>query len=125
MGSFSSTCCISGLPITYGTPVRWLLLTQNPYWDGGFVCYSNGRWVPRTWPIRVYNDYGSIENWEEGPLLDSIMKGFELDLVEVGVGDNSFHDGNPLSVGSKTFSSIFLSPRGVAFSSMNSWNVPG
>lgn len=31
MGSFASTCCISGLPIEAGDDVRWLLLMQNPY----------------------------------------------------------------------------------------------
>jgi hypothetical protein len=93
MGSFASTCCVSGLPIEYGDEVRWLLLTENPYFDGGFVCEATGRWSPRTWPIKArYNDYGSIEHYEEGPMLDVIMKGFQKDLVEVGVGDNSFHD---------------------------------
>lgn len=93
MGSFASTCCISGLPIEAGDAVRYLLLTQNPSCDGGFVSDSHGRWAPRTWPIKArYNDYGSIEKWEEGPIQELIMKGFQGDLVEVGVGDNSVHD---------------------------------
>ncbi len=29
MGSFAYTCCVSGLPIEYGDPVRFFLLTQN------------------------------------------------------------------------------------------------
>ncbi len=40
----------------------------------------------------MYNDYGSIQNWERGPVQELIMKGFQTDLVEVGVGDNSIHD---------------------------------
>lgn len=93
MGSFASTCCVSGLPIEAGDAVRYLLLTQNPYCTGGFVCESHGRWIPRTWPVRaVYNDYGSIERWEKSPVQELIMKGFQADLVEVGVGDNSIHD---------------------------------
>lgn len=93
MGSFASTCCISGLPIEAGDAVRYLLLTQNPYCTGGFVCEPHGRWAPRTWPIKAkYNDYGSIEDWETGPVQALIMRGLQADLIEVGVGDNSIHD---------------------------------
>lgn len=93
MGSFAGTCCISGLPIEAGDAVRYFLLTQNPYCTGGFVCESHGRWVPRTWPIRAkYNDYGSIEGWETGPVQALIMRGLQADLIEVGVGNNSIHD---------------------------------
>jgi hypothetical protein len=93
MGSFADTCCVSGLPIEAGDEVRYFLLMENPYCSGGFVCESYGRWVPRTWPIKArYNDYGSIEDWEEGPVMESFMQGLQLDLVEVGVGDNSIHD---------------------------------
>lgn len=93
MGSFAGTCCISGLPIEAGDAVRYLLLTQNPYCTGGFVCESHGRWVPRTWPVKAkYNDYGSIEDWETGPVQALIMRGLQVDLIEVGVGNNSVHD---------------------------------
>lgn len=93
MGSFAGTCCISGLPIEAGDAVRYFLLTQNPYCTGGFVCKPHGRWVPRTWPIQAkYNDYGSIQGWETGPVQGLIMRGLQVDLVEVGVGDNSIHD---------------------------------
>lgn len=92
MGSFLMTCCVSGLPIEAGEPVRWFLLVQNPHFDH-LAVYPDSRWVPRTWPIKaVYNDYGSIGSWEEGPLLDSILEGFKTDLVELGVGDNQIHD---------------------------------
>lgn len=91
MGSFASTCCVSGLPIEAGDPVRWLLLNQSPY--DSHWCESTSVWVPRTWPIKAkYNDYGSIEEWEEGPVLDVILKGFQLDLMERGQGENSYHD---------------------------------
>lgn len=95
MGSFASTCCVSGLAIEAGDPVYWFLLDENRFrkGDGGFNCEIHGRWVPRTWPIKAeYNDYGSIENWETGPFLDVIMQGFQQDLVEVGTGDNRVHD---------------------------------
>lgn len=93
MGSFADTCCISGLPIEWGDEVRYLLLTENPYFEGGFVCYPYGRWVPRTWPIKAkYNDYGSIEDWEENAVQRSFLEGLKVDMIEVGVGDNSIHD---------------------------------
>lgn len=95
MGSFAFTCSISGLPIHAGTPVRYLTLTQNPYNTNPASCsHSPGdRWFPRTFPLKVvYNDYGSIENIQEGVLLDIFLKGFTLDVVEKGTGDNSCHD---------------------------------
>lgn len=93
MGSFNSLCAISGLPITYGTPVRFLLLTQSPFLDDWVKCYQHSLWSPRTFPIKaLYNDYGSVEKVEEGPTRDVWMEALGLDLVEVGVGDNTFHD---------------------------------
>ena len=92
MGSFAYTCCVSGLPIEAGDAVRYLLLTQNPYQDE-HVCYSHGFWYPRTVPLKaVYNDYGSVEDVEEGPSRDVWMEAFHKDLVEKGVGDNQVHD---------------------------------
>lgn len=93
MGSFAGTCCVSGLPIGAGDEVRWFLLTQNPFHEGGFVCNVEGLFTPRNWPIKArYNDYGGIKNWETGPLVETIMQGFQTDLIEVGTGDNSVHD---------------------------------
>lgn len=91
MGCFSFTCAVSGLPIGHGDPVRYMLLTRNPY--GERACYMHDDWFPRTLPIRAkYNDYGSIEDIEEGPLRDLIMEGLQRDLHEQGWGDNSVHD---------------------------------
>lgn len=92
MGSFALTCTISDLPIHAGTPVRFLLLSQNPY-DDSIRCHSHSTWVPRTFPLRAeYSDYGSVENVQEGIERDLWMEGFQHDLIEVGVGDNSCHD---------------------------------
>lgn len=91
MGSFAFTCCVSGLPIEVGDEVRYFLLTENKY--GELACYVHDHWNPRTWPIKAkYNDYGSIEDWEEGPLVDAIIEGFRLDLIEKGTGSNQYHD---------------------------------
>jgi hypothetical protein len=92
VGSFSYTCTISGLPIEAGDKVRYFLLTENPYEDSR-ACAPTDLWFPRTFPIRAkYNDYGSVEDIEEGPLKDTWLEGLKLDLSERGWGDNSCHD---------------------------------
>lgn len=91
MGSFASTCCISQLPIEAGDDVRFFLLTKNPYGEG--MISMHDLWFPRTYPLRAqYDDYGGVENVEEGPLRDIWLEAFQNDLIEVGVGDNSCHD---------------------------------
>jgi hypothetical protein len=93
VGSFNFTCSISGLPIQAGDKVRYMLLAQNPFKDGGNACYIHDIWYPRVFPIRAqYNDYGSIEEYEDGPARDIWMDGFKQDLLEQGWGDNSYHD---------------------------------
>ena len=62
MGSFDFTCSLSGLGIRAGDPVKYFLLTDNPYEDTQTVCSPHDLYVPRTWPLRAeYNDYGTIE----------------------------------------------------------------
>lgn len=97
MGSFDYTCALSGLPIRVGTPVRYMLLTQNPYHRGKAAgeptCGASDIWFPRTFPLRgEYNDYGAVENLQEGPQADTWAAGFKVDLCEKGWGDNSCHD---------------------------------
>ncbi len=93
MGSFASTCAVSGIPLESGDPVRWYLLTENPYEDN-LVCYSHDMWFPRSWPVRAeYNDYGSIESYDDKcPSIVSIVEALKHDMVERGMGDNSCHD---------------------------------
>jgi hypothetical protein len=93
MGSFASTCAVSGIPLEVGDPVRWYLLTENPY-DDNLVCYSHDMWFPRSWPVRAtYNDYGSIEKYDlKCPSIVSIVEALKHDMIERGMGDNSCHD---------------------------------
>lgn len=93
MGSFASTCAVSGIPLEVGDPVRWYLLTENPY-DDNLVCYSHDMWFPRSWPVRAeYNDYGSIESYDpKCPSIVSIVEALKHDMVERGMGNNSCHD---------------------------------
>jgi len=91
MGSFSYTCALSGLPIETGDKVRYLLLTQSPYEYS--IGTMNDAWLARTFPIKAYyNDYGSVEDVEEGIGKDLWMEGFKIDLVSVGLGENTCHD---------------------------------
>ena len=91
MGSFDYTCAVSGLPISAGDPVRFMLLSENHFKEN--ACEITDVWVPRNFPIKAkYNDYGSIEEYEEGILKDLMMEAFDHDLHEVEVGDNKYHD---------------------------------
>ena len=94
MGSFAYTCCISGLPIHGGDPVRYFLLTQHPFYKKiGDACTMTGIWMPRTFPlIGVYDDYGRAEGIEDGPEKYIWLEAFQYDLIERGTGDNSVHD---------------------------------
>lgn len=94
MGSFAYTCAVSGLPIEAGDRVRYLLLTKNPYHSGAEnTCYIHDLWFPRTFPLKAeYNDYGSIENYTQGPEQDVWLKGLKRDMVERGWGENTCHD---------------------------------
>lgn len=93
MGSFAITCAVSGLPIHPSEPVRFFMLTQNPYEDENLRCDSHSFWFPRCFPLHAkYNDYGSVEECEGGPLRKAWMEGLRLDLIERGWGENSCHD---------------------------------
>jgi hypothetical protein len=92
MGSFDYTCAVSGLPIHCGEKIRYMLLTENPY-DDTRPCNMNDVWFPRTFPIRAeYNDYGAVEEVQDGIAKDLWMEGFQTDLVSVGTGENTVHD---------------------------------
>lgn len=94
MGSFSYTCCISGLPIDAGDDVRYLLLVENPYarpYENN--CSIDDLWVPRTFPLKArYDDYGSIEDVQGGLAQEVWLDSLKLGLVERGPGDNTAHD---------------------------------
>lgn len=86
MGCWNETCAISNLPIGCRDDVYFLLLSKNPYRDkeGRTGTYYNDHWFLRALPLQArYNDYGSIEDWEEGWVLDGILEQFKKDLVEV------------------------------------------
>jgi hypothetical protein len=94
MGSFSYTCSYSGLPIESGDKIRFMLLTEAPYKDSQTTAVNmHDLWIPRTFPlVGKYNDYGSVDNYETGPLQKTWIEGLRLDMNEKGWGDNRCHD---------------------------------
>jgi hypothetical protein len=88
----ATTCAVSGLPIPEGAPVRYGLLSGCPYKDQ-IVCTMKDIWFPRVWPVKAaYDDYGRVRDIQEGPVKDSWLAGFRVDLVERGWGPNTCHD---------------------------------
>lgn len=84
------TCAASGLTISPGDSVRYILITECPYNNHVGV---NQYWFPRTFPLKaIYDDYGLIEKVEDSLAKSLILEGFKLDVVERGIGDNAFHD---------------------------------
>ncbi len=94
MGSFDYRCSISGLPISSGDAVRYIVLQQNPFHAPGVpTCYTNDWWKPRSFPVKArYNDYGLPENLKDSAEKDVLFASFKTDAVERGVGDNSYHE---------------------------------
>lgn len=94
MGCFDYRCCVTGLPIRAGDPIKYVLLTENPYDDRMDITGMGDYWFLRTWPLRAeYNDYGSIDSFDEtSPGVWAVVEGLKKDLIEVGTGDNSCHD---------------------------------
>lgn len=94
MGSFSTTCCASDLPIPGGTPVRLFLLSGNPYDEQAHGCEPTSKWVPRSFPIKgIYDDCGSIEEAE-----DSLAQRVMLDFMAIdgeGLDLSKGKDGRP------------------------------
>lgn len=106
MGSFHTTCNISQLPITPGTPVRVLFLQRNQWsmdptnpaaLGGGNNsregCYSTDWWRPWNAPLKaVYDDYGRVDQVEQGVGLEMFWGFLRANLYEVEAGSNQYHE---------------------------------
>lgn len=105
MGSFHTTCNISQLPITPGTPVRVLFLQRNQWSmdpttedalgqgnNSREGCYSTDWWRPWNAPLRaVYDDYGRVAQVEQGLGLEMFWAFLRANLYEVQAGSNEYH----------------------------------
>lgn len=95
MGSFNATCIVSGLPIEAGDKVRFLTLARSAFHRDGndYAHYVGGRWQLYGVPLKAkYNDYGSVEEIEEGFTNQLFFEALRRGVVEKGVGDNQCHD---------------------------------
>jgi hypothetical protein len=89
MGSFAITCAASGLPIEADTPIRFFLLQRSRYADDRF----HPEWETRTYPLKgYYDDYGSPKGYQQGPQQEVWLTGLTKDMVEVPLGENSYHE---------------------------------
>lgn len=89
MGCWNKTCGLSGLHILSGQEVYVFVLEQNKYRDR---CYSTAYWRPVMLPwIAKYNDYGSGED-DKGVMIPFIIDGIKKCLIEVGQGENEYHE---------------------------------
>jgi len=94
MGSFNTTCMLSGLPITYQDPVRVLLVTEHPRATLAERRRDfSSKWLPRTFPVRgTYDDYGGIKDVADGVFKRLWVEGLQKDLIELGEDENPCHD---------------------------------
>lgn len=91
-----TTCAISNLQIEEGTDVKVILLTENPYnkeksHKDAYDIFS--WWCPRSVAINAkYDDFGICSEFQNKGIQSLIMEIFQKELIEVGTGDNSYHD---------------------------------
>lgn len=90
MGCWNKTCGISNLPIYERQPVYVFVLEENVHEDS--YCYSTCLFEPCLLPFNSeYDDYGGGEN-SSGVGLPLIIDALRKNLVELEVGENSYHD---------------------------------
>lgn len=89
MGCFAYVCSVSGLPIEYRTPVRFLALAEGRRYQSGI----SEDWCPATLPIKArYNDYGTVERLARGPVTQAFFDSLAWRAIERPVGENPCHD---------------------------------
>ena len=98
MGCFNVTCAISHMPIKHGDDVVFLILEKSKdgfRGEGALGGYPTHFWTPYMLPVYAkYNDYGSIENWQDSelPVLDFIVKNYKKNLFEDDAEDENPDD---------------------------------
>lgn len=90
MGCWNKTCALSNLHIHAGDPVYVFIIEENTI--GKDHCYSSHLYRPVLVPFHShYDDYGTGEN-STGIGLQVIIDSLKKNLIEMEVGENSFHD---------------------------------
>lgn len=89
MGSFNGRCAISGLPIVYQDEVKLLLIRPKVKYD----TLDTEHWEFISYPVDgTYNDYGSIDFFEDAEDAQLLQSYINHHLIERGIGDNTAHD---------------------------------
>ena len=94
MGSWNHTCFLTNLPVLSGEEVYVFLLKEGDFYNKyiGHHCYPTNYYEPLPFFFEGnYNDYGGVENCH-GPLLPAIIEGIRLNLIEMPLDDNEYHD---------------------------------
>ena len=92
MGSFNVTCGLSGLSIEYRDPVMFMFLHEEA--SSTEEKFFSNPYMVRNLPIKgIYDSYGRVGDWDaDDPCLGLLLRGLEVDLVEMGMGENTVHD---------------------------------
>lgn len=89
MGSWHGTCGLTNLPITSGDEMFVFPILET---HSDSMCYSTALYRPSVLPFRAkYNDYGAGEE-NHGVGLDILIDGIRKQLIELEVGENTYHD---------------------------------
>jgi hypothetical protein len=92
MGSFDYSCSISGLPIGWQTPVRFMILAEKLGLRRAIPFEVDGTWQPLAPPIRArYNAYGSVE-FDDAREVEALFDVLNRRAVERGVGESPRRD---------------------------------
>lgn len=84
MGSFNTNCCLTGLAITRGDPIRAALLVPNGDLSS---CYAGSSYLFWTPPVQSeYDDYGNLE-WNDIPQEQKTVLEFILKIIKPALED--------------------------------------
>lgn len=83
MGSWNESCFLTGMSLSPGEKVRWMVITKAPYRTSK-GCYTTAFWFPRALPLRgEYDDYGNAKIYDKDSIFaKQLLESFQTDLVE-------------------------------------------
>jgi len=87
MGSFNVACSVSNISIGCGTPIVYIPLEKSQFPNGpeknNMMIYTHCVYSPLALPVfGDYDDYGGIENIEEGDSTKAIEDWFKMDIAK-------------------------------------------
>lgn len=101
MGCFDANCCLTGLPLHDGDPIRAALLLPNQGVPTG--CYPGGKYQFWTLPVEsIYNDYGNL-TWKKIPKDQKEVLEFILKFTLPALEDHEEYSRNTFDKGKSKF----------------------